>query len=290
MVTDTGAFASSARILADSVSPLGYRLTTFEVKLHRFVLAELNTHRSMSRNSASSRAIPYQKMRQKALEQTAYPVSWPQEQRGMQGGEELPERTEISCRAVWGNAVEKAVAYADQLHGMGVHKSVCNRLLEPFIPHTVIITATDLDGFWKQRCHPDAQLEIRVAAEAMKRVYDESTPEPIYPGGWHLPLVDLNEDSEQIIKLIESRGGPVDAPSVLEVLKAVSVARCARVSYLTHDGVRDIAKDLELFERLRGHTPPHASPFEHVATPAHQSDTPGNFRGWYQFRHLLGLG
>jgi hypothetical protein len=47
-----------AKILADSFSQAGDRLTTFEITFPRIVLAEFNTHRVISRNSASSRAIP----------------------------------------------------------------------------------------------------------------------------------------------------------------------------------------------------------------------------------------
>jgi hypothetical protein len=52
----------STKILADSISPDGVRLTTLEVVMPRIVLAEFNTHRMLSRNSASSRAIPIEKM------------------------------------------------------------------------------------------------------------------------------------------------------------------------------------------------------------------------------------
>ena len=52
----------SARILLDSLSPSGARLTTMEVRYPRFIHSEMMTHRVFSRNAASSRAIPIKKM------------------------------------------------------------------------------------------------------------------------------------------------------------------------------------------------------------------------------------
>lgn len=140
-----------ARVLLDSVSPEGVRLTTFEVTLHRFVLAELNTHRVFSRNSASSRAIPFSQQVAKVMEHPAIPVEWRQRQRGMQGGELLNRADTLNARHHWEWARAKAVEAAQSLHDLGVHKSIVNRLLEPFLWHNVIITATEWDGFWEQR-------------------------------------------------------------------------------------------------------------------------------------------
>lgn len=277
-------FQPSAKILADSIAPSGSRLTTMEVTGHRFILAEFNTHRTFSRNSASSRAIPYQKMRAKVLEQLAYPVSWPAEQRGMQGGAELGEHRGQAAEVIWGSAAKATVDYADQLHGLGLHKSVINRLLEPFLPHTIIVSATEWTGFFEQRCHPDAQPEIRALADAMKVAYVLSDPVALKTGDWHLPLIQDDEWDQDI-----------------DILKKVSVARCARVSYLTHNGERSMLEDVRLHNMLAEHKPAHASPFEHVATPhsgirkfggAWLSDDEqrGNFQGWHQLRHVLELG
>lgn len=277
-------FVPTAKVLADSVSETGHRLTTMEVTGHRFILAEFNTHRAFSRNSASSRAIPYAKMREKALSQLAYPVKWPAEQKGMQGGEPLGEGLEAESKQVWQLAALSAVDSADQLHSIGVHKSVINRLLEPFLPHTIIVSATDWQGFWAQRCHKDAQPEIRALAEAMRQAHINSTPVESEVGEWHLPLIQHDEWADALYR---------DGFDVaIELFKKVSVARCARVSYLTHDGKRDIEKDIELYDRLFSHTPAHASPFEHVATPSsgHGDVASSNFRGWDQLRHILELG
>jgi thymidylate synthase ThyX len=277
-------FKPSAKIIADNISPTGKRITTLEVEMHRFVLAEFNTHRVFSRNSASSRAIPYQKMRVKALTNTAYPVSWPAEQRGMQGGEELSLEVIAEARLDWECAVENAVFAADNLHALGVHKSVINRLLEPFIPHKAIVTATEWEGFFAQRLHKDAQPEIHELAKAMKVAMDDSIPLELNSSGWHVPYID---DHERIFESPWSKY----FDNIQDAVLAVSVARCARVSYETHDGIRDIEKDFELYFRLKDHYPAHASPFEHLARPivnealAHNS----NFNGWEQLRGILGL-
>lgn len=282
-------FKPSARVLADSLASNGKRLTTMEVTGHRFILAEFNTHRAFSRNSASSRAIPYKKMREKAMEQTAFPVVWPAEQKGMQGGDEVSSQNRFGARIEWALARNEAVKSADRLHQLGVHKSVINRLLEPFLPHTIIVSATEWDGFWAQRCHEDAQPEIRVLAEEMFYAFKASSPRVVDEGDWHLPLVHAEDYT-----MIMDEYPRATHSFAIDILKKLSVARCARVSYLTHEGTRDHDKDLELYDRLFSHKPAHASPFEHVATPSpsypEHYRSKGNFAGWVQLRHLLDLG
>jgi len=266
----------NAKVILDSISPEGHRLTTMEVVMHRFVLSEFNTHRSFSRNSASSRAIPTRKQMARVETETAFPVSWPCEQPGMQGGDELDGHLGDSANAVWRNAMQDAVRHATALAEIGVHKSVVNRLLEPFMWHTVIVSSTEWENFFGLRCNSLAQPEIRVAAESMRDAFEASEPSRLEPGEWHLPYID-----EEDWLLFESRGGGI------EVAKAVSAARCARVSYLTHDGRRDHSKDIELYERLTSADPPHISPLEHVATPNESDARTGNFVGWRQLRYEL---
>ncbi len=263
-------FTPSAKVIADSISPAGIRLTTLEVTLHRFVLAEFNTHRAFSRNSASSRAIPVHRTLTRIADTPAVPLSWPAEQPGMQGGDGIDDPAK--AREIWLAARDAAVHHAEQLLQVGVHKSVVNRLLEPFMPHTVVVSATDWAGFFDQRCSPLAQDEIRVVAEAMQAAYDTSEPREVPYHRYHLPYI-TDEDFTYT-----SWGA----------LPRISAARCARVSYLTHDGRRDQRADLDLYRRLTEADPPHASPLEHVATPARPSDEPrGNFRGWRQLRHIV---
>lgn len=278
----------SAKVILDSVSPNGVRLTTQEVTFHRFMLPEFNTHRVFSRNSASSRAIPFHKQLQKIMEDPALPIEWRTEQSGMVGGQvlDLPA-TQIAIDE-WLEARNAAAESAKRLAALGVHKSLVNRIIEPFMWHTVIVSGTDWDGFWNQRCSHLAQPEIMCAADEMRKAYDASTPTLINNNEWHLPYID-QEDYDAAEDLCY---GAIEGwtERVTELLKQVSAARCARVSYLTHDGVRSIKKDLELYQRLVTAEPPHWSPLEHVATPASYSTTAagevrGNFYGWHQLRH-----
>jgi thymidylate synthase ThyX len=258
-----------AEVVLDSVSPAGVRLTTIEVTLHRFVLAELNTHRVFSRNSASSRAIPTAKQIQRIVDDPALPIEFGTNQRGMQAAEPLTGAAHDAAMTAWLDARDHAVVAAQQLAELNVHKQVVNRVLEPFMWHTVIVTATDWDGFWEQRCSPLAQPEIRVAAEAMRAAYTASTPIPVSDGDWHTPYVRPDEHDLDV-----------------GTRTRISAARCARVSYLTHDGRRDLEADETLYQRLVTADPAHWSPLEHVATPA-PDPVPGNFRGWRQLRHVV---
>lgn len=301
----------SARIIADSISPQGQRLTTFEVEFHRFVLSEFNTHRVFSRNSASSRAIPVQKQLDRAATDPAFPIKWNCEQPGMQGGDELTGWDLDAAQQVFSqfqfdvvSTIEDYLQLVANNYGLDwdskdpdeiaelkshtLHKSLLNRLIEPIMWHKVIVTSAEYENFYKQRVSPLAQPEIEVAAAAMHSLED-STPVELAEGEWHTPWISAGEKAENDI----------------EIVKRVSVARCARVSYLTHDGVRDMDVDLGLYEKLVSANPPHWSPTEHVATPdrwnlvnvwdeaagedeffqAAVVPVIGNFAGWRQMRH-----
>lgn len=271
-----------AKIILDSISPNGNRLTTIELNFHRFVLAEFNTHRSHSRNSASSRAIPVEKQLGSVLEYPAFPLIWSAEQAGMQGGGELVGRdlwdaqdlfteihyhTTMSIQNYLNSHPEKSTR---------LHKSLLNRLLEPFMWHRVIATATKMgwENFFKLRSSYSttlAQPEIMAPADIAYDVYGVSIPTLVGYGDYHTPYIRDDDDFSSF-----------DDP--LLARKLTSIGRCARVSYLTHDGRRDIQEDINLANRLWEAIPRHDSPFEHVATPT-SSRTLGNFQGWEQVRH-----
>lgn len=261
----------ACKIIADSVSPAGKRLTTFEVTYPRFVHAELLTHRMLSRNSSSSRAIPVKKLMDQVLNDPVMPVYWGSNKPGMQAGGELGGAPLAASRDEWLRARDHAVQHASALEGLGLHKQIANRLLEPWMFITVLVSATEWENFFRLRCHPAAQPEIRHIAEMMRSAYDASTPVLMHPGAWHAPF----------FKHTDLRGGDVEAQEQ-DVLK-ICVARCARVSYLTHDGQHDPAKDVALADSLA--TNGHWSPFEHVAQALDDpNERVGNFLGWRQLR------
>lgn len=268
-----------ARVMADSVNGNGERVTTMEVQCHRFVLAEFNTHRVFSRNSASSRAIPFEKQVERVLNNPAIPLSFPIEKKGMSGGDEV-----LSPRAaegVWLDARDKAVESAQYLAAMKVHKSVVNRILEPFMWHKIIVTATEWDNFFDLRISPQAQPEINALATQMLAALNASDPDYLTPGTWHTPYIT----EQDWMMLYDGVGEHWE--NAFQMANVVSAARCARVSYLTHDGQRDFSEDVRLFNTLV--TNGHWSPLEHVCTP-YAPDTVaslrlGNLTGWQQLRH-----
>ena len=69
----------SAEIVADSVNEHGNRITTMLLTYPRFIHGEVLTHRMFSRNSASSRAIPFEKMYKMVAEDPFIPIAWQKE-------------------------------------------------------------------------------------------------------------------------------------------------------------------------------------------------------------------
>jgi thymidylate synthase ThyX len=262
----------SARVLLDSVSPAGVRLTTMEVRYPRFIHSEFLTHRNFSRNSSSSRAVPIRKMIDAVRNEPAMPVWWGRNQSGMQARQEIGDDARALAEDEWRRALTDALAHAERLAAsdINLHKQLVNRILEPFAWITVIVTATEWANFFAQRTHEDAQPELKYVAGLMLEAYRGSEPRALGTGEWHMPLILPDEEASL----------PTD------VLLRISVARCARVSYLSHDGKRDHTKDIELYERLvGGGANGHWSPFEHVATPLPSAERwSGNFRGWEQYR------
>lgn len=85
-----------AKIVTDSLAPTGERLTTLEVVMPRYILAEFNTHRVLSKNSASSRAIPFRKMIKSVLTNPFIPYAFQKDHLGMQGTEYFDNNTDYS--------------------------------------------------------------------------------------------------------------------------------------------------------------------------------------------------
>jgi len=299
-----------AKIILDSISQEEIRLTTFQLRYPRFIHAELMTHRVFSRNASSSRAIPVARMIEDLRRDPAMPIYWGSNKSGMQAGEELSEDEIDACKITWFDAMHNSIKYAEELIESGLHKQISNRILEPWAHINVVVTATEYENFFALRSHPDAQPEIKVLSDLMQEARANSTPKLLLPGEWHLPYI-TKEDWSTARFLAKKDRITRDEPmydELVEPLKLVSVARCARVSYLTHDGRQTtVEEDLALADKLIVATPLHASPAEHQATPDEwydfaktsyggpassdgswgKSHLHGNLRGWIQYRKTL---
>lgn len=265
----------SAKIICDSISQVGARLTTMEVVFPRIVLAEFNTHRMFSRNSASSRAIPVEKMIRMVLENPYIPSHWGKNQRGMQAELEVTPEMAQYAKIKWLEARDNAVHSAKVIMDVGIHKQITNRLLEPFMWHTCIVSATEWSNFFHLRNHPAAHPDIREPARLMQEAYEKSTPKLVKYEDWHLPYIQDDELGDD--------GLGMDVQDLVKI----SAGRCARVSYLTHTGIRDPQEDVKLCGKLLEGG--HMSPLEHPATPTLAKDNPfnSNFRGWKQYRKFI---
>ena len=245
-----------AKVIAHSSHAGCPDLYTIQARYPRFIHSELMTHRVFSRSASSSRAVPIKRMIDEVFDDPAMPVEWGGNKAGMQAGAEI----EKSWRAkdVWLNARDEAALAARRLDELGLHKQIVNRILEPFAHISVVVTATDWDNFFALRCHLAADPTMRVLAETIRDVMSASKAQPLDAGQWHLPY-----------------GGNLSE----------SAARCARVSYLRHDGsAPDNADDMRLAGILRAEK--HMSPFEHQARPT-PYERNANLFGWYSQRCLL---
>tara|TARA_R110000868_G_scaffold9415_1_gene46997 strand:- start:110 stop:1042 length:933 start_codon:yes stop_codon:yes gene_type:complete len=244
----------NAVVLADSINQ-DVRLTTMQITFPRFILAELNTHRVLSRSSASSRAIPIKKRIDEVIKNPFIPEYWGVNQKGMQAYTALEEHVVTMAEGEWLSARDSAVRHATRLNSLNIHKQTVARVLEPYLWHTAIVTATEWENFFALRISPEAQPEFRRIAELMRDAMNENAPRELGIGDWHLPFID--EDDRVTVRAV------VPDENVATYLARISAARCARVSYLTHDGRRDHQEDLNLANRLS--SAGHMSPFEHVA-------------------------
>lgn len=292
----------STKIIADSRGPSGKRLTTWELTYPRMVHAELMTHRLFSRNAASSRAIPVEKMLTRIAEEPALPVFWGKNQAGMQAAEELGPVERAAAEREWLELRDDAIAGARRLQALGLHKQLCNRPTEPWMFITVILSSTEFENWFGLRDHKDAQPELAWVAKDMRGKFEDSAPVELAEGEWHLPYI-ADVDRFEVAQTF------ADLPvyKQFRILAMISTGRCARVSYLTHDGKRDSKEDVGLHDKLK--ISGHWSPFEHAARAVTKSQWQmrtqeildictesgelfdpaliGNLVGWAQYRKFF---
>jgi len=310
-----------AEIILDSINAWGDRVTTYRLHYPRFIHAEFMTHRMISKNASSSRAIPVDKQLLAVSTNPAKPIHWGLNQPGMQAIEEgtVPvdiDGTAMTAEDAWkyGAGAATDVANAMWMDGKGYHKQIMNRITEPYTFMNVVATATEWENFFWLRCHKDAQPEIAELAHCMYRARADSIPNRLREGEWHLPYVGNFRDSADMLQYCDEDGDEVYS---LGEAQKISASCCAQASYRSLD--QSLDKAIALFNRLAGMEPLHASPFEHPCTPyggeeyllrtnlshdlreglkaIHGNEIAislsdinmysGNFRGWTQFRKTM---
>lgn len=294
-----------AKVMLDSMAPSGHRLTTILCTYPEFVHNELMTHRDFSRNSGSSRAIPGSKIRRSIMTDPVMPIYWGTAQKGMQPGDALDIDLSDRAAEIWLKMRDACVGGSKALDDLGVHKQYINRPMQPWKWMTTLVSATRWSNFFALRCDPMAQAEMqRLAYDIrdhygvwieppslefiklsllLRDVWEMSVPRNMIAGEWHLPFITSMDWDEAI-----DQNTNKSPQLVLPYMQKVSTGRCARLSYLTHFGVRDLREDARLHDDLV--LPGHWSPFEHVAMAGElmdQNTSSGNFMGWYQYRQMF---
>jgi len=288
-----------ASVIADSIHKRK-RLVTIEVTLPRCVVAQFNTSRSLARNSASSRAIPSDRIISAIVSDPFIP-EWTAANKGMVAAGPLDPVNAAMATEEWLSARDAAICSAGRLVDLGVAKQDANRLLEPFMFTTIVATGTDRawEWFFKLRDHGDADPKISKAALLMHEAYDGSEPLELEDGEWHLPYIG-KLDWQRVVALEGTPTFPalnfnVDWINGCDwhdvILAHMSAARCARISYLRQHEDRSVEDEVSRACELVKSG--HWSPTEHqaVVMPGHtQGGNFGNDQPFAQFRHLIGDG
>lgn len=304
------------KIIANSINKWGKKLTSYELVYGRPIHGEVNTHRMLSKNAASSRAIPVKDVIRMVRENPAFLTRYGSNQAGMQdkGVEHdapviLPwSETEYTAREVWLLAAADMCDYAQAYEDAKYHKQVANRLLEPFQWMKTVMTGTEFENLFWLRDHPAADPTFQELVSKMRVAYNESKPVFLEPGDWHVPYY---YDGVWVKDSVNSKGEAIDIYcNTLQDALEISMSCCAQVSYRKLDDSQEKAKSVVNRLNLNGEQPDdpaHASPSEHQGTPmqfdpkvfnnfvengvtsyhkdlGHMS---GNLAGWIQNRQLI---
>lgn len=304
--------AITAEIIADSISPSGVRITTFELDYPRIVHSELMTHREFSRNAASSRAIPTKDILARVVADPAMPVHFGKNQSGMQdAGEHFELINGYTPQEWWRLMATSAAKFSQGFADAGYHKQVANRGTEFAQNIKVVVTATSYDNWFHLRYDEMADPTINVLAMVMWSAYEASKPHQLLPGEWHVPYY-----FDGFWSCVDDETGLDAHGHTLDEALKISSSCSAQVSYRKSDD--SLEKACALYERLVGAVKVHASPFEHQATPITQPTwtielfnqssnadgsfaweegvthmnrygefCSGNFKGWRQHRQLI---
>lgn len=293
-----------AKVLADSINSLGNRLTTFEVQFPKVLLAEANTHRLLSRNYSSSRAIPNAKFVDvESFEPQYYGLN----QAGMMAMQETIDDPGKAAK-IWKRMIKYCKTGSKMLNELKLHKQWSNR---PNDWHTMVkgvISGTEWTNFLWLRFHHSAQPEFQELARLISWQLDSNEPVLLNPGEWHLPYI-TTERVDGVLKYFDKNYNKLS----LENAQKVSSSCSAQVSYRNLD--ESLEKSIDIYDKLIGSDRKHSSAFEHCATPMqlinddvgsmlncmHPSTWEhgvthmrrdgslwsGNLQGWIQYRQLI---
>lgn len=300
-----------AKVVLASCGAESPPLYTLHLHYPRMLLPEFNTHRAISKNTRSSRAVPSATMLEEVQTNPFIPWHWGKNQKGMQADEECVARVMAawsptsgydhdnekyggtSNKRAWLHARYMALNHAQAFANAGYHKQVVNRLLEPFAWTDTLATATDWKNFLWLRDHKDAEPHMRDLAQMVREAIDGTEIQQLKPGQWHLPYITEKEKSRDILEWIFT--DTIEAVKWEEVACKLSAARCARISYKPFDGNASYERELQRYDSLVSSDRIHASPLEHQATPDvpngfhgwRNSGAHGNLTGWIQFRKTV---
>ena len=254
---------NQVKVIQDSLSPTGDRLVTFEIETYRYIWAEVMTHRQLSRNAQSSRAVP-SKTVLKVNEDFVRPIIYGKNKAGMSSTEEFNELESAEIQKVWDSAANYTFAASLQLNELGLHKQWANRITEPFSKIKAVISATEWDNFFWLRIDPEAaQPEIVDLANKMQKAMQDSIPLQLKAGELHVPYVEREvgfDLSDEIRYYISGQdGGELSKEEALRI----SASCCCQVSYRKLDD--SFNKAMEIWDKLFSGPKPHMSPTENQA-------------------------
>lgn len=297
----TGKNGIYANLIADSINESGQRFSTFEWNFHRYILAETNTHRAISKNLQSSRAVPLKSAIALVRDNPAIPVHFGKNQAGMTAKEELSGEDLIKAQQRWQECIDRAIEDATYFDSLFGHKQWASRILEPYTMTKGIESGTNWDNLLWLRNDADAQPEFKVLAECAQECLDKSTPTLLYAHEWHLPYIDSRRVGMEM-KYFDTNGEELS----LELAQKISASCCAQISYRRLNDTPE--KALEIYDKLFSGNKPHMSPTEHQGTPISKWVDPiclrdwpngvthvdrngklhsGNLTGWIQYRQTL---
>ena len=290
-----------AKVLKDSINPYNNkRLMTMEIQLPKVLIAELNTHRALSRNFMSSRAIPNGSF---VDIESFEPQQYRKNQSGMEASIELVDDV-AAVQKEWIDMIDYCKAGSTRLSALGLHKQWTNRPNDWHVMAKGVLSGTDFDNFSWLRDDTSAQPEIEELAKCINRCFEESIPQNLAYGEWHLPFIKTERDDAGILFYIDSNGDVL----TLEDAQKISASCAAQVSYRRLNDSKE--KALEIYGKLFSGPKLHMSPTEHQGTPIHSTSInvpwnpstwqdgvthvtrngglhSGNFDGFIQFRQTL---